>query len=78
VITFLIVSPIIGFVLAYIVMVAVTWISHKSPRHKVEGVFRKLSLFLPVPTAWAMGQMTRKKKWASLLPCCWQRGKKTG
>lgn len=44
VITFLIVSPIFGFVLAYIVMVAVTWISHKSPRHKVEGVFRKLQL----------------------------------
>jgi PiT family inorganic phosphate transporter len=44
VITFLVVSPIFGFVLAYIVMVAVTWISHKSSRHKAEGVFRKLQL----------------------------------
>ena len=44
VITFFIVSPIFGFVLAYIVMVTVTWISHKSPRHKVERVFRKLQL----------------------------------
>jgi inorganic phosphate transporter, PiT family len=44
VITFLIVSPIFGFVLAYIVMVAVTWMAHKTPRHKAETVFRRLQL----------------------------------
>jgi PiT family inorganic phosphate transporter len=44
VIAFLIVSPIFGFILAYIVMVAVTWMSHKTPRHKAETVFRRLQL----------------------------------
>jgi inorganic phosphate transporter, PiT family len=44
VIAFLIVSPIFGFILAYIVMVAVTWTSHKTPRHKAETVFRRLQL----------------------------------
>jgi inorganic phosphate transporter, PiT family len=44
VITFLIVSPIFGFILAYILMVAVTWMSHKTPRHKAESIFRRLQL----------------------------------
>jgi PiT family inorganic phosphate transporter len=44
VVTFLVVSPIFGFILAYILMVAVTWMSHKTPRHKAESIFRKLQL----------------------------------
>jgi PiT family inorganic phosphate transporter len=45
VITFLIISPIVGFVLAYVLMVVVSWLSHNTPRHKAEKVFRRLQLF---------------------------------
>ena len=42
--TFLAISPVVGFILAYILMVSVTWLFHKTPRHKAESVFRRLQL----------------------------------
>jgi len=44
VITFLIVSPIIGLILAYIFMTAVSWLSYRKERHTMEKVFSRLQL----------------------------------
>jgi inorganic phosphate transporter, PiT family len=45
VIAFLVISPIVGFILAYITMVTVSWLSYKTPRYKAESIFRRLQLF---------------------------------
>jgi inorganic phosphate transporter, PiT family len=45
VITFLIISPPIGFILAYVTLVVVSWLSYKTPRHKAETIFKRLQLF---------------------------------
>lgn len=44
VITFLIISPLIGFVLGFCLMVLVSWLSHNTPRHKAQAGFRHLQL----------------------------------
>jgi PiT family inorganic phosphate transporter len=44
VITFLIISPIIGLILGYIFMVLASWFGHSTERHKGERVFRRLQL----------------------------------
>jgi PiT family inorganic phosphate transporter len=44
VITFLIVSPIIGLILGYIFMILASWFSHSTERHKAEGIFKRLQL----------------------------------
>lgn len=45
VIAFLILSPIIGLILGYLIMTAVSWLSFRTERHKAEGIFAKLQLF---------------------------------
>ncbi|HKN25217.1 MAG TPA: inorganic phosphate transporter [Candidatus Acidoferrum sp.] len=44
VITFLVVSPIIGLILGYIFMVIASWFSHTTERHKAERTFSRLQL----------------------------------
>src|SRR6202161_192783 len=44
VLLFLIVSPVIGLILGYWFMVAVSWLSHSSERHKAERRFSHLQL----------------------------------
>lgn len=41
---FLILSPLIGMILGYLIMVMVSWASFRTPRHKAEGIFAKLQL----------------------------------
>jgi inorganic phosphate transporter, PiT family len=44
VITFLIVSPLIGLLLGYAFMIIASWLSHKTERHRAEHVFSRLQL----------------------------------
>jgi inorganic phosphate transporter, PiT family len=44
VIVFLVISPVIGLILGYFFMVLVSWLSHKSERHKAERRFSHLQL----------------------------------
>lgn len=44
VLTFLVISPIIGLVLGYIFMIVVSWLSFKRDRHKTEKTFSRLQL----------------------------------
>src|SRR5215471_16506813 len=44
VITFLIISPIIGLILGWTIMTLVSWLSHRIERHKAQGIFRHLQL----------------------------------
>ncbi len=45
VIAFLVISPVVGFILAYVIMVAVSWFSYRTSRHKAESIFKRLQLF---------------------------------
>ncbi len=44
VLAFLILSPLIGLILGYIIMVIASWLSYHTPRHRAETVFRRLQL----------------------------------
>jgi PiT family inorganic phosphate transporter len=44
VISFLVLSPIIGLVLGYVFMIVVSWLSFKTERHKAEKTFSRLQL----------------------------------
>jgi len=44
VIVFLIISPIVGMILGWLIMTAVSWLSYKTERHKAEKRFRHLQL----------------------------------
>jgi PiT family inorganic phosphate transporter len=44
VIVFLILSPLIGLILGWTIMTAVSWLSFRTERHKAEGIFRHLQL----------------------------------
>jgi inorganic phosphate transporter, PiT family len=44
VLTFLVISPIIGMILGYILMISVSWLSFHKERHKAERTFRHLQL----------------------------------
>lgn len=44
VILFLVLSPLIGLILGYVIMITVSWLSYRTERHKAEGIFQKLQL----------------------------------
>jgi inorganic phosphate transporter, PiT family len=44
VIVFLIISPVIGMILGWAIMTAVSWLSYRTERHKAERTFRHLQL----------------------------------
>ena len=61
IVAFIFVSPILGFVLGSLLMVAVAWICRKTAPSKVDRVFRRYSWSLQPHLAWVMVETMRKK-----------------
>src|SRR5687768_5025546 len=61
---FIVLSPMIGMLLGFTLMVLVFWIFRRSSASRVDKIFRRRLLF-----RWAMVATTRKRRWASSRLC---------
>jgi PiT family inorganic phosphate transporter len=66
----IIVSPTVGFLLALVLVLIVSWTFLKSSPFFADRIFRKLQFVSAAPTRWATAAMTRRRPWASSPPCC--------
>ena len=67
---FIVYSPLIGLALAFIIIIAIVWAVHRSRRpRRVNQTFRGLQLSRRQPSASATVPTTRRRRWASSLPC---------
>ena len=66
----------IGLVLAYIVMVVVSWASYRNARHKAESVFRRLQLFSAGAYSLGHGTNDAQKTMGVILALLLAAGKK--
>jgi PiT family inorganic phosphate transporter len=64
VLLFIFLSPIIGIILGYLLMLLFTYIFHKYTPRRVDKLFRTLQLF---SSASGMVRMMHRKQWVSLL-----------
>jgi len=68
-VTFIFVSPLLGFTLGSLMMVLVAWICRRTAPSKVDRWFAGCSCCRPGPTAWATAATTRRRPSAS-SGCC--------
>ena len=66
---FIVSAPILGLVLAYILMIAVYWLFRRSSPHRMDFFFRKLQLVSAALYSFATEPTTPKKPWESSRAC---------
>jgi PiT family inorganic phosphate transporter len=68
-VAFIVISPLFGYVLGSLILVAVAWICRNKTQRRVDKWFRRLQLVSAASTAWGTAAMTRKRPSAS-SGCC--------
>ena len=68
----IVVSPFTGFILALVMVLAVSWAFVRVSPFKADKIFRSVQFLSASLIRWAMAATTRRRPWAS-SPCCFSR-----
>jgi inorganic phosphate transporter, PiT family len=74
---FIVISPLLGFVLALLLMVLVSWIFHKSPPRQVDKLFRYLQLLSSAGVSFAHGGNDAQKTMGIVVSALYAAGAMT-